>query len=91
MFRSLRFESVPCTQKSYRKEEVVTTTTNTVITYSDIAPIIEALQAQISVSTVITILAAAAGVCVGLVFMWWGGRKVVHMLMSAFKNGRLSI
>ena len=63
----------------------------TPITYTDFEPIITAMQGQISVTTVVQILVAAIGVCVGLVFMWWGARKVTGMLMAAFKKGKIKI
>lgn len=52
---------------------------------------ITALTGQISVSTVVGVLAAVAGVVVGLVFMWWGVRRAVRALMSAFRKGRVSL
>lgn len=65
--------------------------TATTVTSTDFASIITALQSQISVATVVEVLAYVAGAVVGLVFMWWGVRKVVGALMSAFKKGKISI
>lgn len=62
-----------------------------VVQYSDFESVITGLQNQISVSTIVNILATLAGVCVGLVFLWWAVRKVVSALMAAFRNGKLSI
>lgn len=62
-----------------------------VITSSDFSPVITALQNQISVSTVVEVLAVVAGICVGLAFMWWGVRKATRALMGAFKKGKVSI
>lgn len=53
--------------------------------------VLTALQAQISVSSVVEVLAVLAGATVGLAFMWWGVRKVVRSLMSAFKKGKVSL
>lgn len=61
------------------------------VSYNDFETIITNLQGQISVSTIVGILATLASVCVGLVFLWWAVRKVVSALMSAFRNGKLSI
>lgn len=69
----------------------VLTGTSTAIGSSAFAEVITALQAQISVSTVVEVLAYAAGAVVALVFMWWGVRKVAQMVMSAFRSGRISI
>lgn len=63
----------------------------TVITSSAWSSILTALQAQISVSTVVEVLAVLVGAAIGLVFMWWGVRKTAKVLMSAFKKGKLSI
>jgi len=62
-----------------------------VISYTDFSSIITALQEQISVSTVVGVLAVAAGAAVGLAFMWWGVRKLTCVLMSAFKKGKVSL
>lgn len=63
----------------------------TVVTSADWASVISALTNQISVSTVVQVLAVIAGACVGLAFMWWGVRKATRALMSAFKKGKVSI
>lgn len=65
--------------------------TPTTVTSSDWASLISALTGQISVSTVVGVLATAAGAAIGLVFMWWGARKAVQMLMGAFRKGRLGV
>lgn len=63
----------------------------TVVTAADWQTVIDALTAQISVSTVVGVLAVAVTACVGLVFMWWGVRKVAQVIMSAFRNGTVSV
>lgn len=66
-------------------------TTSTAITSSSFSSVIDAVTAQVSVSTVVEVLAYAVPVVIGLVFMWWGVRKVVRMVMSAFRKGRISV
>lgn len=66
-------------------------TVATAITTADFQSIIDALTAQISVSTVVTVVAAGMGAAVGFVFMWWGVRKLVRMIMSAVKKGKASV
>ena len=61
------------------------------ITSADFTSVLTALQGQISVSTVVEVLAVLAGACVGLAFMWWGVRKLVRALMAAFKKGKVSL
>ena len=63
----------------------------TVITAADWASVITAITGQISVTTVVGVLASVAAAGVGLVFLWWGVRKAIRSLMSAFKRGRLSV
>lgn len=63
----------------------------TAITSSDFTSVLTALQGQISVSSVVEVLAVVATACVGLVFMWWGVRKVTRSLMSAFRKGKISL
>ena len=65
--------------------------TVSIITSADFTSVLTALQAQISVSTVVEVLAVVAAACVGLAFMWWGVRKVTYALMSAFRKGKVSI
>lgn len=62
-----------------------------VITATDWASVISAATAQISVSTVVAVLASLVAAGIGLVFMWWGVRKAMASLMKAFRSGRISI
>lgn len=43
------------------------------------------------VTQMIHVIAGIAGFTVGLVFLYWGIRKVTRAIMSAFKHGRLRI
>jgi len=62
-----------------------------IVSSADWASVITALTNQISVSTVVGVLAVVAAACVGLAFMWWGLRKATSSLMSAFKKGKVSL
>ena len=62
-----------------------------IITSTDFISILTNIQSQISVATVVEVLAVTATACVGLVFMWWGVRKVTRALMAAFKKGKISL
>ena len=61
----------------------------TAITASDFQSVLEVIQAQISVQSVVGVLGVAVGASVGLVFMWWGVRKLIAQLMKAFRNGKM--
>lgn len=65
--------------------------TTTAISSTDFQSVLQALQGQISVSTIVEVLAVAAGASVGLSFMWWGVRKLARVLMAAFKKGKVSL
>lgn len=60
------------------------------MTFETVKPILDAITAQISVANVVSVLAAAAAICVGFAFMWWVTRKVTRMVMGAFKKGKVN-
>lgn len=60
------------------------------VTAADWSSVITAMTAQISVSTVVGVLATLVTAGIGLVFMWWGVRKAARSLMAAFRSGRIS-
>lgn len=68
---------------------ILATTTNTTVDASAWQPVLDALSSQISVTTVIGVIAAVIGGGIGLVFMWWGTRKAVRGIMSAATRGKL--
>lgn len=63
----------------------------TAVSSADWASVLSAMTGQISVSTVVAVLASTTGAAIGLVFMWWGVRKLARVLMSAFRKGKLSV
>lgn len=63
----------------------------TAVSSADWASVLSAMTSQISVSTVVAVLASTTGAAIGLVFMWWGVRKLARVLMSAFRRGKLSV
>lgn len=64
---------------------------STIVTASDWASVISAITAQISVSSVVGVLATVVAAAVGFAFMWWGLRKAIRVLMAGFKKGRVSV
>ena len=65
--------------------------TPNVVTASDWASVISAMTGQISVSTVVGVLATLVTAGIGLVFLWWGVRKAVGSLMGSFRSGRIRL
>ena len=63
----------------------------TAVSSADWASVLSAMASQISVSTVVAVLASTTGAAIGLVFMWWGVRKLARVLMAAFRRGKLSV
>lgn len=61
------------------------------VSSSDWSAVLNALTAQISVSTIVGVIAATITAGIGLVFMWWGVRKLVRVIMGAFRRGKLSV
>lgn len=66
-------------------------TPSKVVTASDWASVINAMTSQISVSTVVGVLATLVTAGIGLVFLWWGVRKAVGSLMGSFRSGRIRL
>lgn len=64
--------------------------TFTAVTYADFKSVIDAITAQISVSQVVAVLAAAAAIAITFVFMWWGVRKVTKMVMGSARSGKIN-
>lgn len=62
-----------------------------VVSAADWAPVISAMTSQISVSTVVGVLATLVAAGIGLVFLWWGVRKAVGSLMGSFRSGRIRL
>lgn len=62
-----------------------------VVSASDWSSVMSALTAQVSVSTIVGVLATLVTAGIGLVFMWWGVRKALRSLMSAFRKGKMSL
>lgn len=62
-----------------------------VVSASDWASVIAAMTSQISVTTVVGVLATLVTAGIGLVFLWWGVRKAVGSLMGSFRSGRIRL
>lgn len=49
------------------------------------------LSGDFNPATVVSILGVAIAACVGLFLFWFGGRKIVRMVSTALRKGKLSI
>lgn len=74
-------------------QELIPLTVDTpkVVSASDWASVISAMTGQISVTTVVGVLATLVTAGIGLVFLWWGVRKAVGSLMGSFRSGRIRL
>lgn len=61
---------------------------STPVGVSDFQSVIDALIGQISVTTIVAVIAAVIGVTAGIAFMWWGARYASRKIMAALKKGR---
>lgn len=86
-----QFESVSRNHDFLKEGGILQGSTSVAITSANFSSVIDAVKAQISVTTVVEVLAYAAAIAVALVFMWWGVRKVSRIIMGAFRKGRLSL
>lgn len=66
-------------------------TSPNVVTATDWATVINAMTSQISVQSVVGVLATLVTAGIGLVFLWWGVRKAVGSLMGSFRSGRIRL
>ena len=55
------------------------------------AGIINSLTGQFSVTQIVPVVTTALAAAVVLAFFWWGVRKVLRIIMSAFRKGRVSV
>lgn len=62
--------------------------TNTAASLETFKPVIDALQNQVSVSNVVTVVAGIVGLGIAGVFMWWGLRKAWRFIMSTTFKGK---
>lgn len=61
------------------------------ITTTELEPIKTALTDYINVGNIVTYLAYGIGACIVLVLFWFGVRKLVSMVMGAFRKGKFRV
>ncbi len=45
----------------------------------------------LNIANIVAIIGAGIGAVIGLFLAWWGARKLLGMLMKAFKKGKVSM
>lgn len=63
-------------------------TGSNIVTPDDWKPVIDSLTAQLSVSTIVGVIASVFAITVGFVFMWWGVRYATGKIMKASRKGK---
>ncbi len=53
--------------------------------------LLNSATSTLNIGNIVAIIGAGIGAVIGLFLAWWGARKLVHMLVSAFKKGRVSV
>ena len=76
---------------AFKMVAALASSTASAVTASDWESVITAMTAQISVATIVGVMATIVAACIGIVFMWWGVRKAVRALMAAFRKGKISV
>lgn len=76
---------------AFKMVTALASSTATAVTASDWESVITAMTGQVSVATIVGVLATVVAACIGIVFMWWGVRKAVRALMAAFRKGKISV
>ena len=76
---------------AFKMVTALASSTATAVTASDWESVITAMTGQVSVATIVGVLATIVAACIGIVFMWWGVRKAVRALMAAFRKGKISV
>lgn len=57
----------------------------------DFTVITDALANAVTPGEIANIIALGLGASIGLVLMWFGARKLIKVVMGAFKKGRISM
>lgn len=60
----------------------------TTVGWSTLTDVISAVTNQISTTAILGVLAGAIGISIGFVFLWWGVRKGIRMILDAAKSGK---
>lgn len=53
--------------------------------------LMESATGTLNIGNIVAIVGAGIGAVIGLFLSWWGARKLVNMLMKAFKKGKVSL
>lgn len=52
--------------------------------------VLEGVTGTMNITNVVSILGIGIAAAIGLVLLWWGARKLVRVVMGAFRKGKIS-
>lgn len=52
---------------------------------------LESITGTLNITNIVAIIVAGIGAVIGIFLAWWGVRKLVKMLMGAFKKGKVTV
>lgn len=58
---------------------------------TDYETVINSITAELNTGGITTVLTYAAGIAVGMVFLWWAVRKATSIIKRAFMRGKLRL
>lgn len=61
------------------------------VTTMDFSSLTTALQSAMSTGEILSLVGTVVGASVGFVLAWFGARKIVKSVVSAFKGGKIRI
>lgn len=53
--------------------------------------LLETATGTLNIGNIVAIVGSGIGAVIGLFLAWWAARKLVRMLMGAFKKGKVSL
>jgi len=56
-----------------------------------VGTLIDTVKGTLNIANIVSLLSLAVGAALALVLMWFGVRKLIRVIMGAFKKGRLSV
>ncbi len=60
----------------------------TTVGWSSISDVITAVTNQISIPTILSVLTGAIGISITFVFLWWGVRKGIRVILNGAMKGK---
>lgn len=53
--------------------------------------VLDGVTGTLNIANIVSILGIGITAAIGLVLLWWGARKLIRVVMSAFRKGKISV